>query len=360
MKRMQKKIKPINTIKKTGLAPGTLVFTGERKLDSPQISEVIYNQDFISEKVITAQSPLSVHSPQNDFVIWYDIRGLHDVTLIENIGKFFNIHYLILEDIANTRQISKIEEYDNGIFIVFNAITESSSQNSLTTEQISIFVGNGFVLSFQEDEFDQFELLRKRLNDKGSKIRAKKSDYLAYSLLDMMVDKYIDSINKIENDLYELENQIVYNPVFKNKIKLFEYKYQLLIIRKAIYPLREALSRIMRSESAILDHSIKLYIRDLYDHTHQVIDKADFLREIVTNLQETYSAELNNKTNHVIRLLTIISTIFIPLTFIAGIYGMNFENMPELKWEYGYYYCLGLMAVAFVGFLMYFKIKKWL
>jgi len=357
---MQKKIKSTKIVKKTGLAPGTLVFTGDQKVNRPQITEMIYNQDFIDEKLISSQSPLAIHAPQKDFVVWYDIRGLHDVNLIESIGKFFNIHYLILEDIANTRQISKIEEYDNGIFIVINAITVPNTQNSITTEQISIFVGDGFVLSFQEDEFDQFELLRKRLNDNGTKIRTKKSDYLAYSLLDMMVDKYIESINNIENDLYELENQIVYNPVFKNKIKLFEYKHQLLIIRKAIYPLRDALSRIMRSESTFFDNSIKLYIRDLYDHTHQVIDKADFLREIVTNLQETYSAELNNKTNHVIRLLTIISTIFIPLTFIAGIYGMNFENMPELKWEYGYYYCLGLMAVAFVGFLMYFKIKKWL
>ena len=357
---MQKKIKPSNKIKKTGLAPGTLVFTGDQKVNRPQVTELIYNQNSIKESLISSKAPLTIHSPQTDFVTWYDIRGLHDLALIENFGKSFNIHYLVLEDIANTRQISKIEEYENGVFIVVNAITESTNESLITTEQIAIFVGDGFVLSFQEDEFDQFELLRKRLNDDKGKIRSKKAEYLAYSLLDMMVDKYIETINKIENDLYDLENEIIFNPVFRNKIKLYEYKHQLLIIRKAIYPLREALSRVMRVESVIFDNSIKLYLRDLYDHTHQVIDKADFLREIVTNLQETYSAELNNKTNHVIRVLTIISTIFIPLTFVVGLYGMNFKYMPELDWQYGYYYCLGFMGLLFICFLYYFKRKKWL
>ncbi len=325
--------------KKAGLAPGTLVFTGDRKVRRPHVTEMIYNESHCTERNIDTDHPLTIHAPTSEHVTWYDIKGLHDVGLIETIGKFFHIHYLALEDIANTRQIAKIEEYDNGVFIIVNALTESDNSKQLVTEQIAIYVGTDFVLSFQEDEFDQFHLVRNKLKEDRGKICSKKAEYLAYALIDMIVDNYIESINKIETELYELENDIIFNPIFKNKIRLYEFKQQLLIIRKTIYPLREALARVMRLESSIFQNSIKLYLRDLYDHTHQVIDKADYLREIVTNLQETYTAELNNKTNHVIRVLTIISTIFMPLTFIVGVYGMNFRNMPELEWTNGYYYC---------------------
>ncbi len=347
-------------VKKAGLAPGTLVFTGDRKVKHPQVTEMIYSEVGCKERTIASDQPLTIHAPVATQVTWYDIRGLHNVDLIETIGKFFQIHYLALEDIANTRQIAKIEEYDNGVFIIVNAITESPDSKQLVTEQIAIYVGADFVLTFQEDEFDQFNLVRNKLKEDRGRICSKKSEYLAYTLLDMIVDNYIETINKIESELYELENDIIFNPVFKNKVRLYEFKQQLLIIRKTIYPLREALARVMRLESGIFQNSIKLYLRDLYDHTHQVIDKADYLREIVTNLQETYTAELNNKTNHVIRVLTIISTIFMPLTFIVGVYGMNFRNMPELEWTNGYYYCLAFMGVVFLFFLYYFKRKKWL
>jgi magnesium transporter len=349
-----------STVKKAGLAPGTLVFTGDRKVNRPHVIEMIYNENECKERNIDTDHLLTIHAPTSEHVTWYDIKGLHNVDLIETIGKFFKIHYLALEDIANTRQVAKIEEYDNGVFIIVNALTESPNTNQLATEQVAIYVGADFVLSFQEDEFDQFHLVRTKLKEDRGHICSKKSEYLAYTLLDMIVDNYIESIGKIESELYELENDIIFNPVFKNKIRLYEFKQQLLIIRKTIYPLREALSRVMRIESSVFQNSIKLYIRDLYDHTHQVIDKADYLREIVTNLQETYTAELNNKTNHVIRVLTIISTIFMPLTFIVGVYGMNFRNMPELEWTNGYYYCLVFMGIVFLFFLYYFKRKKWL
>ncbi len=343
--------------KKPGSPPGSLVFTGEKLAEKSIVLEVKYYGDSISMKSLQNGEMPSIEAPS---VTWCDIRGLHDVEFIENFGKNFNIHPLVLEDILNTQQRPKFEEYGEEVFMVLTALDYRQDTHSLETEQIALYFGKNFLFTFQENPDDTFTAVRERLEAGKGRIRLRNSDYLAYALTDNVVDHYFVMLDHLEERLDSLETEINKNPSKATKGKIHQLKYQLLTLRKSIFPLREAVNRFTRAESSVVDESTGVFVQDLYDHVIRISDMVDTYRDMANGLQELYLSELSHRMNNVIQVLTIITTLFVPLTFLAGIYGMNFVNIPELRNPYGYFYLLGAMGVITLGLLFFFRKKRWL
>jgi magnesium transporter len=265
-----------------------------------------------------------------------------------------------LEDIANIGQRPKFEEYETGFFIVVHAFHYKVLERSFQTEQISFFVGKNFLVSFQEDSDDIFAHIREQIKNGKEKIRQRNSDFLAYILIDFIVDHYLEALDLIEDRLEKLETEVTSHPSPRQKSEMYHLKRELNMFKKNVFLLREAVGRWLRADSEIIANSTDVFLRDLLDHINLTLERAENYREMIIELQGLYTAELQSKANSVINVLTIISSIFIPLTFIVGIYGMNFENMPELKCEYGYYYTMGFMTIMAISMLILFRHKKWL
>jgi magnesium transporter len=343
--------------KRPGLAPGTLQFTGEQHVDAPVVLQVRYNETDLSQRSISnGMEPKTAPGA----ISWFDVRGLHDVELIDLFGKHFNIHPLVLEDVLNTQQRPKFEEYDDEVFIIVSSLSFDAASLELHTEQIAIYFGENYLLTFQENPDDTFTAVRERIEAGKGRIRSRKSDYLAYALIDNVVDNYFIVLNQIEDAMEVLEEEISRKPTHTTKEKIYRLKIQLLALRKAVSPLREAVSKFTRCESKLVDTSTGIFVRDLYDHVIRIYDLVETYRDLINGLQELYHSELSLRMNTVIQVLTIITTIFVPLTFLAGIYGMNFDNMPELHWENGYFYLLGLMSLITVLLFIFFKRKRWI
>lgn len=353
---MSKKFSHISKIRKKGLPPGTLVYTGYRT-DKPssvltvKISEDKYSEFPYYDSELRAGKGL----------IWVDVRSLTETALIARIGDEFQIHPLAQEDVLDTQQRAKLEEFDNGLFLILPNLTFKKDTLELLNEQISIFIGSNFVLSFQEDPDDDFAGVRKRALEGIGRIRKKGTDYLAYALLDAIVDGYYEVLDCIQNELFELEAELHRKGADPSvKAGIFNLKRVVNAFRFKILPLRDAVTRLYRTESDLVEESNRLYLRDVVDHVAQILDGIDIQRDMLVSLESLYHAEASNRLNNVMRLLTVISTIFIPLSFVAGVYGMNFDNMPELHWEYGYFMVLGFMFVAMVGMLLWFRRKRWI
>jgi magnesium transporter len=344
--------------RKTGMPPETLVYTGDSQVENPDVSIIHYNESSISEKLLRGLD--CPPSPFENITTWYDVRGLNDVKLIEHIGQTFHIHPLALEDILNTQQRPKWEDYHNGIFLVARSLRLNEKTFELIVEQISFFLGTDFVITFQEDKHDLFQPIRERLHREQGKIRSKKADYLTYALLDTIVDEYYLILDKTEETIEQLEEQILRdaNKVTRNKI--YQLKRLFSEIRRAVLPLRDVVGRFSREEGIFVEHSTNVFIRDLYDHLSQVVENLDTQRDMLSNLYELYNSELSNKSNHVMKVLTIVSAIFIPLTFIVGVYGTNFDILPEIHTQYGYFVMWGVMILIAALQLVYFRTKKWL
>jgi magnesium transporter len=344
--------------RKTGMPPETLVYTGDSQVENPDVSIIHYNEASISEKLLRGLD--CPPSPFENITTWYDVRGLNDVKLIEHIGNTFHIHPLALEDILNTQQRPKWEDYHNGIFLVARSLRLNEKTFELIVEQISFFLGTDFVITFQEDKHDLFQPIRERLHREQGKIRSKKADYLTYALLDTVVDEYYLILDKTEETIEQLEEQILRdaNKVTRNKI--YQLKRLFSEIRRAVLPLRDVVGRFSREDGTFVEPSTNVFIRDLYDHLSQVVENLDTQRDMLSNLYELYNSELSNKSNHVMKVLTIVSAIFIPLTFIVGVYGTNFDILPEIHTQYGYFVMWGVMILIAVLQLVYFRTKKWL
>ncbi len=342
---------------KQGLSPETLIYTGDRAEFPIKVMTIRYSEESYFETEGFAKQMFN----QPGGFAWTDVRGLSDVAMIEQIGSHFGMHPLALEDVLDTKQRAKLEEFDNGLFFIIPNLYFNNETLELCNEQISIFFGKNFVLSFQEDPDDTFINIRKRAKEGLGRIRKKHTDYLTYSIIDTVVDNYYTLLDDVETIIFELEESLHHNTAPPNaKSKLFHIKKAVNEFRHRLLPLREAITRFYRTESTLVDEANRLYLRDVVDHVSQIFDVLDNERDMLNGLEAYYQAESNNRLNNVMRLLTVISTIFIPLSFIAGIYGMNFDNMPELHLYYGYYYILGLMFFAMVGMLAYFRIKKWI
>ncbi len=343
--------------RKHGLPPGTLVFTGDRHADAAEVALVQYSDEVATHNAAQNAVPVAKEGP---FITWFDLRGLHNVPVIEQLGQQYNVHPLVLEDLLDTQQRPKFEDYDNGIFIIAQALTFDEETRSIQTEQIGIFAGEGFVLSFQEKPDDTFASVRDRILNGGGRIRKRGADYLVYALLDTIVDHYYIVLDKLEEVIDAQEHEVLTNPGEMSKGNIHQLKLQVLSLRKSVHPLREALNSFSRSESTFVQESTRVYIRDIYDHTIQIIDSIESWRDILNGLFDLYLSQLSFRMNNVIQVLTIISTIFIPLTFLAGVYGMNFDNMPELHWKYGYFMVWGVMVFVALGLLYLFRRRKWL
>jgi len=345
--------------KKAGLPPGTLIHVGDKKTEKARLRLMDYTQEHFEERDLAAIEE-SFSYREKDSVTWINVDGIHQVDMVEKIGRHYDLHPLVLEDILNTNQRPKMEDYENYLFLILKMITYGEAQKLLYIEQVSIIVGRGFVLSFQESEGDVFESVRERLRKGKGRIRKGGPDYLAYALMDAVVDNYFLVLEKIGEDIEELEGEVISKPVPETAESIHNLKRELLFLRKSVWPLREAVVSLEKGESPLVQERTTVYLRDVYDHTIQVVDTIETFRDMVSGMLDIYLSSLSNRMNEVMKVLTIIATLFIPLTFVAGIYGMNFKYMPELEWRYGYGLVWVVMVVIGLLMLLYFRKKKWL
>ncbi|HMX39753.1 MAG TPA: magnesium/cobalt transporter CorA [Saprospiraceae bacterium] len=347
----------IKKTRKTGLPPGTLLYTGRHTQSPTRVFTISYNESDYSER--NHYEP-ALYTRAGS-VCWVDICSLTDTELIERVGQDFDIHPLALEDVLDTQQRAKLEEYDNGLFLILPNSRFDKDNLDILNEQIAVFVGPDLVVSFQEDPDDTLAAVRRRAHDSVGRIRKKSSDYLAYAIADAIVDNYYTVIDDIASKLLEIEERLHKQGAEPEaKAQIFDMKRVVNEFRNRVLPMRDASIRFYRTESELLDESNRLYLRDVADHVAQIIDSLDNQRDTLNSLEALFHAEAASRLNNVMRLLTVISTIFIPLSFIASLYGMNFDNMPELHSQYGYYVVLGVMFTAMVGMLVYFRWKRWI
>ena len=347
------------TSKKAGLSPGSLVHIGDKKIDSIKISLINYDAEHLEEKQLPA---IETSFPYRDTepVTWINVDGLHELKVVEKIGAHFGIHPLVLEDIVNTGQRTKVEEFDDYIYIVLKMLVFDETADHIIAEQISLVLGSHFIFSFQEKEGDVFDFVRERIRKARGRIRKSGCDYLAYALIDAVVDHYFVVLEKLGEKIEFLENQLLENPTPQLLEDIHHLKREMIFFRKQVWPLREVTSSLIKDPSELIRESTHIFLRDVYDHTIQVIDTIESFRDVLSGLSDLYLSTVSNRMNEVMKVLTIMATIFIPLTFIAGIYGMNFEFMPELKWRWSYPALWIILVVIFTAMLGWFKRKKWL
>ena len=345
---------------KVGLPPGTLVHIGKRKSEQVGISVIEYNETHFQERVLKTIDEYRPHEDKST-VTWINIDGLHRMEIIEKTGALFNLHSLTLEDIVNTGQSPKIEDYDDYLFIVLKMLYYDESKNEIEVEQVSLCLGPNFVLSFQEEKGrDVFNPVRERIRNGKGRIKKMGADYLAYSLIDSVVDSYFLILEKLGERIETLEESVVSEPSQAVLHDIHALKREMIFLRRSVWPLREVVSNLERGESPLIQESMHVYYRDVYDHTIRIIETIESFRDLLSGILDIYLSSISNRTNAVMKVLTIIATIFMPLTFLAGLYGMNFEHMPELKWHWGYPALLLFMASIGISMLIYFKRKNWL
>jgi magnesium transporter len=354
MQRLIKKRSP-----KVGLPPGTLVHIGEKKVEKARITIMDYDETNLEEK---EAKTIEESYPFKDkpTVTWINIDGLHEVEIIEKLGSHFGLHPLLLEDILNTDQRPKMEDYGDYIFVVLKMLYPGENKDEIEAEQVSLILGSNFIISLQESEGDVFNPIRDRIRKSKGRIRKTGSDYLAYALLDAIVDNYFLILENISEKIEDTEQQLATNPSSETLQYIRELKNEMIFLRKSIWPLRELINGLERCESTLIHQSTGAYLRDVYDHTIQIIDTVESYRDMISGMVDIYLSSISNKMNEVMKVLTIFASIFIPLTFVAGLYGMNFEFMPELKWHWGYFALLAVMALIGISLVFYFKRKRWL
>ena len=344
---------------KIGLPPGSLVHIGEKRIEKAKITVIDYDETQFQEKEV---GKVEECFPFRDSptITWINVDGIHEVDVIEKMGRHFNVHPLILEDILHTNQRPKMEDMGDHIFVVLKMLYYDEKDNEIKAEQVSLILGSNFVISFQESEGDVFNVIRERIRNGKGRIRKMGVDYLAYTLMDAIVDGYFIILEKLGEDIEDIEEELVKNPTTGTLQVIHTLKREMIFLRKSVWPLREVVSGLGRGESSLIMESTGLYLRDVYDHTIQVIDTIETFRDMVSGMLDIYLSSTSNRMNEVMKVLTIIATIFIPLTFIAGIYGMNFKYMPELGWHWGYFGVLIIMGVIVAFMFLYFRRKRWL
>jgi magnesium transporter len=347
------------TSKKAGLSPGTLIHIGERKVEEVEIFLMNYDQGQLLEKEL---KNIKESYPYKDTppVSWINIDGLHDVELIGKVGQHFEIHPLTLEDVVNTGQRPKAENFEDYIYVVLKMLSYNESKSHISTEQVSLILGPHYLISFQETTGDVFDFVRERVRKAKGRIRKSGCDYLTYALIDAIVDHYFVILEKLGEKIELLEEDLLDEPRPDTLQSIHHLKREMIFFRKQVWPLREVINMLMKEEGSIIQETTQVFLRDLYDHTIQVIDTIESFRDVLSGMMDLYLSNVSNRMNEVMKVLTIIATIFIPLTFIAGIYGMNFEFMPELKWPWAYPVLWLLLIAIFIWMLFWFKRKKWL
>ncbi len=342
-----------------GSAPGTLVHIGDQKTEKSRITFIDYTENQIDEQTVTRIEDIF---PLRDSptVSWINIDGIHDMGLIETIGSHFGIHPLTLEDIVNTGHRPKVDELETHLCIVLKMLQYDGTKHAVISEQVSLILGANFLITFQEAPGDVFSLVRQRLFQAKGRIRRLGCDYLAYALIDAVVDHYFYAMEKINERIERLDTQLTDAPETNVLRAIHSLKQEVIYFRKQVWPLRDVLNRLTKGEFDLIQEQNLIFWRDIYDHIVQLLDTIESFREVLSSLLDLYLSTVSNRMNEVMKVLTIMATIFIPLTFIAGIYGMNFKNMPELEWPWGYGLVWLLMVALAVIMLILFKKKKWL
>ncbi len=361
--------------KKIGLSPGTIKYTGKNPKDRAKLTLYVYTDNELEHYESHDWSEIEKHLVYSDenAVKWINVDGINHTHLIEKIGEKYNIHPLSLEDIVHIEQRPKFEEFDYYLLCILRAFYYNSSidgskpfEHSLISEQISlVLTKNNTLISFQENiNIDPFEVVRKRLANNKSKIRRSKADYLMYALIDATVDYYFLCIEKLGDKIEYLETEIIKDKNVsisaQNIFKIYRLKKDIVQMRKMVWPMRDMVHSILHNDDELISENTKFYLRDVYDHIVRIIDTIETQRDLVSGLIDFYLSINSNKMNEVMKFLTIISTIFIPVTFIAGIYGMNFEYMPELHHPYGYFITIMVMLIIILWLLIYFRRRKWI
>ncbi len=345
--------------KKAGLPPGTLVHIGEDQAEKVKLRLIDYNEDHFEEKelhTIVESFPYK----DKESVTWLDIVGVHEVDIIGALGKFYNLHALLLEDIMNTDQRPKLDDYEDYVCLFLKILSYDDANHRLRVEQISLVLGPRFVLTFQERDNPLLEPVRDRLRKAKGRIRKLGADYLAYSLIDGVVDSYFAILEKTGERIESIEEELVDNPSPRTSHQIHLLKKELILLRKSIWPLREVVNALVKEDSLLIQDRTRFFLRDVYDHTVHVIETTETFREMASEMIDVYLSSVSNRMNEVMKVLTIIATIFIPLTYIVGVYGMNFKFMPELEWSYGYPLLWLIMLGVALTMLVLFRKKKWL
>lgn len=344
--------------KKTGMPPGAVCYIGEQRDFIPNLNLIEYSPDFFEQKPIKRISEVDVAG--RNHVHWLNVEGIHDTQLIEQIGEHFQLHPLILEDIVNTSQRPKLEEYDNCVFITLKSLVFNEKEKRVTPEQISIVLFNNLVITFQEQIGDTLSEVLERIKLSKFKIRSKGTDYLVYALIDLIVDKYYFSIEALGSQLELLEDEVFNNPSPVSLQKIQSVKHELLEVRRSVYPLREVINRFQKDDLDFINENNLKYFNDVYDHTIKIIDTIETYRELNAGLKDIYLSSISLKMNQIMQVLTIVGAIFIPITFLAGVYGMNFDYMPELHWKYSYPVFWLIILLIIGALITFFRRKKWL
>ena len=344
---------------KTGLPPGTPVHLGDHKTAPVKITAFHYNEMSL-EEVTLEQAEQCTQYQDRAGVTWINVNGIHDVDKIQIIGKLFGLHSLVLEDITNAGQRPKIEDYGEYVFVVTKMVYLDEQKQDVVAEQVSLVLSAGYVITFQEREGDVFAFVRDRIRSAKGQIRKMAGDYLLYSLIDAIVDHSFAVLEGLEEIIQSLETPLMEDPQPENLALIHTARTNIIFVRRSVWSVREVLAKIDRQDLPHFAPSTRVYFRDVYDHAIQVVEIVDTLRDIISGMTELYLSSVSNRMNGTMKILTVIATIFIPLTFIAGVYGMNFTNMPELAWRWGYFAALGLMGAIGVLMVVFFKRKKWL
>ncbi len=344
--------------KSLGQPPGTLVHVGRVYGQETTLARMEYSADRILE---TQPDPSKALVPDVEGgTLWLDVDGVHDASTIERIGASAGIHPLILEDVMHTGERPKLEESASSLFVSLRMLRITEPARQVEDEQVSLVLGRSWVISFQERQGDVFDPVRERIRAGHGRIRGAGADYLFCSLMDAVVDQYFVVLEDIGDRVEDVYERVTHSPSRLELDAIRLLKRELLFLRKAVWPLREVLGRLEHGGSRLLAPETSPYFRDVYDHAVQILDTVETFREMLTSLMDVYLSSIANRTNEVMKVLTMITTLFIPLSFLAGLYGMNFRFMPELEWRYGYYALLGIMATVSVAMLIYFRRKRWI
>lgn len=346
--------------KKSGTTPGSLLYTGEKSPHDTIITNIQYSKDFLEESTAINIQDIDkmIEKPLNN---WINFDYLHNTEIFNKLSELkIDIHPLVLEDILNIDQRPKVEDKEDYLFIVLKVFVYDDKYDDILVEQISMILGKNFLLTFKEASTDIFNQIKKRLSIEKTRLRQNNVDFLAYSLLDTIIDQNFQVLEKISDRIEFLEEEIIDNPTPETLQEIYGLKRKLAILRKSIWPMRDMISRLEKIESELIGSYLKLYFRDAYDHIIQIMDTVETLRDINSGLLDVYLSSISNRMNEVSIVLTIIATIFIPLSLLAGIYGMNFKYMPELEWQYGYFALILIMAIITAIIILYFKQKGWI
>ncbi|MGB8598537.1 MAG: magnesium/cobalt transporter CorA [Burkholderiales bacterium] len=347
-------------IRKSGMAPGSLVYTGEKRaLAEARITLFDFDEQHCIEKTLVKIEECLPFANASS-VTWINVDSVQMPGALEAFGKTLGFHPLMLEDILNTEQRPKYEDYGDYVFLVVKMLDLEGAENQMTIEQLSLVVGANYVISFQERPGDVFNPVRERIRKNVGRIRKMRPDYTAYAIMDAVVDRYFDVIDHIGEKIEVLENQLVANPKPDTLREIHALRRELIFVRKSVWPMREVIASMQRAGSDLIHENTGLYLRDLYDHVIRITDSIDTYRDMLSGMQDVYLSSISNRTNEVMKVLNLFSSIFLPLTFITGLFGMNFHNFPELDWQYGFQGTLFLMLILGAAMLLFFKVKKWI